>query len=443
MMKKVDYIIAVEGDYHSHKTLLSLLQGNEKVYQYLFQQNYLRSDSGNSVAFDFVGLITFDNAVVCILPKYYKNHSFSEDIIITDFSSIIKVLKKVGHSDSIPDSKNISNNENINLSELVFADRFLRDYLDYGLFNKNKVSVLLNVEGEVDWAQTVSNLDPIFSNGRPIYNDIYVHSVITEEFNLITELHKWTIKYCLSKFGRILDYNFLFTDDCISDISALGSVEFILNVLRKELSITYTDREILLIRRLMSFIDNLKNDHSGNFSLFGTGYFHVIWEKACSAVFSNKISQFLSIIPSPHWHNFQGNYAIKDTLRPDIISILEEDDGKFFVFDAKYYNVAYLNNPGFTVSGNPGIGDVGKQFLYDIAFMDLQYKAKYNCFLFPKLLEDFFEVFGFVTFPIFNNSSIYNIYLSPHHVFKGFLNNKSIGQQSLNVIADKLDEIKE
>jgi hypothetical protein len=62
-------------------------------------------------------------------------------------------------------------------------------------------------------------------------------------------------------------------------------------------------------------------------------------------------------------------------------------DGKdhFIIFDAKYYNIQL--EKGKSLRGNPGIGDVTKQYLYQLAYKD--FIAKHgisvvkNCFLMP------------------------------------------------------------
>lgn len=433
------YSIAIENEHLAQANVLSLFRGNTEVCHYLMDTGYLERLVGNNFTFNFVGLISFNDTIICVLPKYYKGHFFSADQIISEFSIIIKTLKKIGYTDSIPDSKNLNTNEHLHLSEAILADKFLRDYLDYGVFIKNKDSILMNVPGEVNWDATINGMTPIISKGRPIYYNTFASSVTTDEFNLISELHKWVIKHYLHKFGRILDFNFSFSEDCVNNYSELGTADYIKNVLRKELSITFTDREILLLKRLISFLDRIQDTSTEKFTLYGTGYFHIVWEKACSAIFDNKVDLFKSHIPFPTWNDLNGNSIAKKTLIPDIISTIEGVNSRFFIFDAKYYNITYFLPPGFDVCENPGIGDISKQYLYELAFMHLPYTFRYNCFLYPKSGSTLFNTFGFVNFSLFGKNCIYNIYLSPNIVFQGFLNNKLIGKLALSNLADSLD----
>lgn len=434
MLRDDNYIIAIESEYKAYDVIVSLLNHNNVAFRYLIDNNYLKISPGNVCAFNFVGVITFKDVNICVLPKYFKDHNLSFNQLILDFTTILKVLKKSGYSDSIPDSKNINTNENINLSEIVLADKFLKDYIEYGLFVKRRDTFLINSEGEVNWNSTINNFIPIFSKKYPIYIDTYSSSIITEEFNTITELHKWVVKYCLNKFGRILDYSFSFGEDCINNISELGSIEYIINVIRNELSVTFIDRDIILLKRLLLFIEKIQDKAIESFTIYGTGYFNIIWEKTCKVIFEDESDQFLKHIPLPLWNDMTGKHLAKETFIPDIISISADSSECFFIFDAKYYNISYSINPDFKVHGNPGINDVSKQFLYESAFKKLPYKSKINCFLFPKLNSNFFEVFGFISFALFPESKVYNIFLSPNIVFDSYLNNRLVGKLALNEI---------
>ena len=75
----------------------------------------------------------------------------------------------------------------------------------------------------------------------------------------------------------------------------------------------------------------------------------------------------------------------KDTLTPDLISLYDTDNGMCFgIFDAKYYNINLDKNK---VQGQPGVGDVTKQYLYQLAYNDFILKHGFtsvkNAFLMP------------------------------------------------------------
>ena len=143
--------------------------------------------------------------------------------------------------------------------------------------------------------------------------------------------------------------------------------------------------------------------------MFGTNSFYAVWEKACAEVFDNQLStpigrinlnvnlhedylpmknySLLDIIEKPLWIAFDSNkkHEVKHTLIPDLISIYELDgDLCFGIFDAKYYNIV-LNSK--SLKNQPGVGDVTKQYLYQLAYNDFiikhEFKHVKNAFLMP------------------------------------------------------------
>lgn len=426
------YIFFIENSLLSKDDILSAIS-SEKGYQYLLEFDYLKQNH-KGFSFHFVGIISVNDKVICVLPKYYSNVDLNPNDIFPQFAKIIKVLKKAGATEpSIPDYNNISTNDYDDLSEIVLADKLIKDYIEYGLIIKSKNLSGFNTEGEVNWSDTIGTIQPIFSKKRPIYIDTYNLSVITEDYNVITELHKWIVKTSLTKFGRILDYNFTFHEECTNKLSDLGTLEYLNGILRKELNDRYIDRDILLIKRMLSFISNEGRPSNDQFTLYGTGYFHTIWEKCCGTFFNNKIDQFKQFIPAPKWLDNQGNAIDKESLLPDIVTYTT-DNSALLILDAKYYNLKYTLNP-FNVFNNPGVSDVSKQFLYYKIFEKIPYVNKLNCFIYPSLQEDAFNVLGFVTFSLFKDLKIFNIYLSSILVYESYLNNSSTDERFLDDLA--------
>ena len=124
-----------------------------------------------------------------------------------------------------------------------------------------------------------------------------------------------------------------------------------------------------------------------NFSLYGTNAFHAVWEEACAVAMGNILhkklrdikvpsgvlseyyrkranDELIDVIEKPTWFDSQGyDHKAKESLIPDIVSIHEDS---FYIFDAKYYNIRL--EVGKNVDGQPGIGDITKQYLYQLAY---------------------------------------------------------------------------
>ena len=151
-------------------------------------------------------------------------------------------------------------------------------------------------------------------------------------------------------------------------------------------------------------------DENDGISMYGTTAYHVVWEKVCAEVFDNKLNttlgqlkmatplaeqyqektkrreKLIDIIEKPIWQGKDTEPKVADTLIPDLISI-PCIDGKdwFIIFDAKYYNLQL--EKGKLLRGNPGVEDVTKQYLYQLAYKDFikvhHITEVRNCFLMP------------------------------------------------------------
>ena len=426
---KDKYLFCIENKPLSKGELFSILGNDERGYQYLLEFGYLSKNS-DIFSFQFVGVIVINNNILCVLPKYYSSTDLADRDLTTDIIQIIKVLKKAGATEPfIPDFSNISILEKKSLSEIIFADKLLKDYLEHGIYIKSKELFEINSDGEVNWHKTIESIDPIFSHKTPIYVDCYNLTVVNYEYHIITELHKFIIKQSFYNYGELLDYKFAFHEDSVNNLADLGSIPYLIGVLKKELNDIYIDRDLYLIENLLYFLQKKENNSSGSFTLYGTQYFHIIWEKACGVFFSNKIDLFKKHIPTPSWSDNYGNEVSKDSLIPDIITY-SSDNQLFFVLDAKYYNLQYTADP-FNVSGNPGVSDVSKQFLYHKIFEETRFSEKFNCFLFPSLQTEAFYIVGSVTFSLFNNLKIYNLRLSSNMIYQSYIENDQQGDEML------------
>ena len=99
-----------------------------------------------------------------------------------------------------------------------------------------------------------------------------------------------------------------------------------------------------------------------------------------------KKKTLIEIIEKPVWEGVDTTETALDTLIPDLISIPKFDGGDYFIiFDAKYYNLQL--EKGKSLRGNPGVGDVTKQYLYQLAYRGFikahNIAVVKNCFLMP------------------------------------------------------------
>ena len=200
-------------------------------------------------------------------------------------------------------------------------------------------------------------------------------------------------------------------------LADFGDKEYVLERIIKELNLQFNTHRQILLKTLYAYVsqDRKMLDENDGISMFGTTAYHAVWEKACAEVFDNKLNttlaqlkmtvpladkynsktakrqKLIDIIEKPIWQGEDTEAKAADTLIPDLISI-HCIDGKdwFIIFDAKYYNLQL--EKGKSLRGNPGVGDVTKQYLYQLAYKDFinahGIAEIRNCFLMPTEKKD-------------------------------------------------------
>ena len=234
-------------------------------------------------------------------------------------------------------------------------------------------------------------------------------------------LHECVLTECFRQL-HTAQLDLLFDIDCIElseeTLEDFGDKDYILERIIKELNIQFNTHRQILLKTLYAYIsqDRKMLEENDGISMFGTTAYHAVWEKACAEVFDNKLNTVLAqlnmtvplaepyngkherrqklieIIEKPVWQGVDMEAKTADTLIPDLISIpcIKGNDW-FIIFDAKYYNLQL--EKGKSLRGNPGVGDVTKQYLYQLAYKDFieahHITEVRNCFLMPTEGDDF------------------------------------------------------
>lgn len=437
MQRYNDYIFLIEDNYISQASIMSLLDGKAEDFIALTAHPFVKYNDRGHVAFSYVGILSLNNLIICFFPKYYKRNQ--EAICLGEMVRILKVLKKAGSKENItPDYKNYSPFHSSDQNEFVIADYIIRDYLDNGLYTKENTYLELNQPGEINWHATIDQITPIFSKRQPIYTDTLNHVSYNASAHIITELQKFAVHELLRKYGSLLNYNFKMYEDTVSRVEDLGQQNYLTNVLTKELAQVYTDQKIQLLKLLLTFLNSRFTSENSRVYLFGTGYYHTIWERLCGHSFINQVDRYLAALPKPKWNDLAGNQVSADTFVPDMIHY-SIPDKLLLILDAKYYNLALQGTATLKVSGQPGIGDISKQFLYEQALHHLGHARTLNCFLFPNLQDEPLQVSGFVSFSIFPDRKVWIVYIDPNLLLDNFLGNKVFSEVLVSQITAQID----
>lgn len=356
---------------------------------------------GNIYVFKYVGMLVIGNVCLLIYPKYavsYLNDSINNFQKLKQLISVIRKYQskeqKIGFSSQVDvDSFNL----------LSIALELIYSYYDHGLYSNDKQIIEQNGCGEILWEKTINESTAYFSNGLPIYLDTFTVNQENNEQDYFRRLHAFILSEVCKKLKEILRVLDIDTINISSEKREhFGSSEYILYRINQELSSQFVTFKQNILNLLKKYIeeDSGKNS-STNVSFVGTNSFNLVWEDVCSEVMDDCINKSIKelglsysknpkqsallsdVIAKPKWkHNLSGNVHLANkTLIPDIVTI---NGNKLSIYDAKYYKIKLDDK---CVDKQPGVGDITKQYLYELAYKDFAKENNLvidsNAFLMP------------------------------------------------------------
>lgn len=369
------------------------------------------AESGDCLyVFTYVGVITSGSRVIKVYPKYL----LSQKEPLTEMKQVVKVLER--YSNSEEQIINIFNGDGDNRSFNILAVILflLNDYYEYGVYTNSEDIIEINGEGEILWGKTIDESFAMIEDNRPYYMELYTGKTVEDDMDYFKRLHECVLTECSKQLHDAqLDELFGMDELVLSEETLLdfGDRDYILERLHKELNIQFNTRRQILLKTIYTYIsqDRRMLEENDGISMFGTTAYHAVWEKVCADVFDNKLNNALgqlkmsvpladefksrssetliNIIEKPKWKGTDmEEVEASDTLIPDLISIPQINGADhFLIFDAKYYNIQL--EKGKSLRGNPGVGDVTKQYLYQLAYKDFikahNISVVKNCFLMP------------------------------------------------------------
>ena len=360
--------------------------------------------------FTYVGVLTVGDRIVKCFPKYITLNDAPD----AEMKQVIRVLRRYGSKEQIVNLYN-GDGQSSSFNILAVMLFLLENYHQYGAYINAEDIVEVNGEGPILWGQTIDNGFAMISNNRPYYVDIYTHRSIDDDQDFFHRLHKCIVSESsrqLRDAGLMDLFDLVEADVSDEVLDDFGDKEYILYRLQSELGVQFNTHKQTILKTLYAFISHHRAlAESEGISMYGTNSFNLIWEDVCAEVFSNKLktqlrhlplpdslapgydpkSLLIDIIEKPQWQgwNVDGTAFVKtaaETLIPDLINIYEKDGSyTFVIFDAKYYCIQLEN--GKPLRGQPGVGDVTKQYLYQLAYRDFisqnHINDVKNCFLMP------------------------------------------------------------
>ncbi len=431
-----------ELKYYSKSEILKILEDDEKSFNTLIKNDIINKED-DSFLFKFVGVIIIDNIVINCYPKYIPN----EDNIKNDFKQVINVVKKYNNLYEEVEYQNESL-EDISFNLLSMMIFFLEDYFEHGIYNNIQNILEINGNGEIDWNRTINYTDPIIKDNKPYYAELYTKYKIDDLFDYFRLLHEYIITEC-SKRLECADLLELFdlTPVELSDKEQndFGELDVILENLEKELHVEFNSHKQKLLKSMHAFLKEKNSFSNENYlTVYGTTTYHVIWEDICKRVFRDKLdkplreitdsnsnTKLINIIKKPVWYLNEGEFKV-DTFRPDLITFWND---YFIIFDAKYYKLKITQK----LEKQPGLSDVSKQYLYQLAYRDFidenNFKGVKNAFLMPTY-DGEVENKGYVEIKILHDLGLENIQvimLPAGEMNRLYLENKKMRIEDLNL----------
>lgn len=359
--------------------------------------------------FTYVGVLTIGNRIVKCYPKY----QFSDPTDPT-MKQVLKVLQRYGTKEQIVNLYN-GDGQSSSFNLLAVMLFLMEDYHQYGPYINTEDIVEVNGEGPILWGQTIDKGFAIVRDNRPYYVDLYTSRTVDNEQDFFYRLHRSIVTECSKQLKESgLLYLFDLVENALTDepVEEFGDTDYVLYRIQNELNIQYATHKQTVLKTMYAYLANRKAlAQNQGVSMYGTTTFHTVWEDVCAEVFGNKLEyqlrqlslpngvapgftptdRLIDIIKKPRWigYNEDGSTFYKDaqeTLIPDLISIVRSGaQTAFVIFDAKYYCIQL--EPNRPVKNQPGVGDVTKQYLYQLAYREFtqQHGITHikNCFLMP------------------------------------------------------------
>ena len=361
--------------------------------------------------FTYVGVMTIGSKIIKSYPKYMLHN----DKPLEEMKQILKVLERYGSKQEMVHVFNgDGDNRSFNLLAVILY--LLNDYHEFGIYNNSEDIIEINGDGEILWDKTINESFALISNNRPYYMELYTEKTVNDEMDFIKKLHECILTECTAQMknsGLLELFDMIPVNLSEENLGDLGDRDYILYRIHAELNVQFNTRKQILLKTLYAYVKHERTlEDNDSISMYGTNNFNLVWENVCADVFSNKLNtelgrldlpirldssmydpkqKLIEIIEKPKWCGWDENGEVfikkaKETLIPDLISIHDNNGEKqFIIFDAKYYNIQLEKER--ELRSQPGIGDITKQYLYQLAYKRFTtthniVKVK-NCFLIP------------------------------------------------------------
>ncbi len=261
------------------------------------------------------------NVLEVHLPIGYSK----EEISNQDIKRILKLIAK-------QENRDIEKQKKQNMFPILIAEKIIQNFLQYGLYKEKEEVVDLHSKGKINWKKTINYKQP-FLNNKIIYANIFRKHTNYFIEGQVQEIQKW----CLSYISKVVGIFFLFR---YPNVNLNYGKKQMISILENALSQTNQDEQLETLKLLKDFIKQVnflevEENHTG----IKSHRFEYVWQDLIDTI---GIEDKYKYLPQAQYYNLDGkpfNYSVKPLL-PD--TIVEGQNGKIYVLDAKYYRIGHL-----------------------------------------------------------------------------------------------------
>jgi hypothetical protein len=301
----------------------------------------------------FCGFVSWKGGIAVFLPRNCLLKSRAPKYAFY----LLQVLRRyyLGKSSSISEGQE---NDLIGKSSLSLVHNLIEDYCANGLYVQRRKYFSTN-QGRANWKRTIANRTPYPSGDSIVYLDTDTHNTRYVSDCETARIHAHVMRHIDERYGVLFSGESAILDDRLERVlEPISNSEGQLAILDRELSASYSERDIRLIGMLKAYIQEISATE-GHELLVGTRKFHNVWEGMLDNCIPRKI-EINSKLPVPYYQQGEYFYEVsKKGQRTDTV-VESEDGSRWAVIDAKYYNA-------FIPSLAPGWHDLVKQFFYKTA----------------------------------------------------------------------------
>jgi hypothetical protein len=328
----------------------------------------------DDVKVHFCGVLSYGNDLALFLPR---NHRAIEDKINIEGHYLLQALLKYFRDKENGIYSQEKGDTVIGGRAFLQVTQLLDDYRINGLYVHRIKEKTINA-GKINWPCTIARSTVFSANGSPVYLDLRTSRSRYMANCETAKIHAQVIRELLATYGQLWFGTSNYIDERLLQLDApTGDTPSQITYLERELRLSYSERDIFLIKGLIKYLRLEKGTAVSNV-LIGVRKFHTLWEAMLDECLIGKYP-VNNKLPVPIYRTVDDKFVAMAQKAQRTDTVLKHGEDKIFaVIDAKYYEASSPQTA-------PGWPDLVKQFYYQKAVIILGGKDVIvsNHFIFP------------------------------------------------------------